>query len=128
LDPDSVTDRSSGVSVPDELRLDSDTRDADVEDGSSRSRSLLRLRLPLRRGGGDGPSSSPETAAPPLTQQSSDLHGCVVADIAWYADRQLQEPPTGGKCALIACLLCLRLWRDRCRRRELAGDEREGKD
>jgi hypothetical protein len=50
LEPDSVRDRSSGVSVPaDELRLDSDTRDAD-EDGSSRSRSRsLLLRLPLVR-------------------------------------------------------------------------------
>ena len=82
MEPDKVRDRSSGVSVPDELRLDSDTRDAD-DDGSRRRRSprsLLLLRLPLRRLG-DGPSSSPETA--PLTQQSSDLHGCVVvADIA----------------------------------------------
>jgi hypothetical protein len=81
LEPDSVNDRSSGVSVPVDPRLDRDTRDADdaVDDDSSVLRSPL-LR-PCGRDDGDGPSSSaPATpAVAPPTQQNIDFHDCAEA-------------------------------------------------
>lgn len=73
LDPDSVTDRSSGVSVPVDPRLDSDSLDADADEAADDSSVLRCPLLCLGVDDGDGPSSSPAMAPPPPpTQQNRD--------------------------------------------------------
>jgi hypothetical protein len=88
LDPDSVRERSSGVSVPDEPRLEREIREVDAEDDDGRRRSRSLLVLLRRLGDDDVVSSSPGTA-PPVTQQSRDFHGGdepIVVTWRWIAN------------------------------------------
>ena len=92
LDPDSVSDKSSGVSVPVDPRLDRDTRD-DEDDSSPLRSPLLRLR------GDDGEAPA---AAPP-TQQNRDFHDCAEA-ITQLREQLGKNPPKANGASLVSWL------------------------